>query len=197
MDWNLRIPQDKRHLFAEPLDILIAGTREETIAQVENIFKDYLRSNERMFFYIVGDIVAQDFLSNEFLKKFIKVCIIDERTQRNHINLDFEEFFEHTIEFQNQEGTINKDCWKIFRETVKSEKRTLIKITGEEDLLILPLVFEISSLGLFEGVKNFAFYGQPPITDSSFIIPQGIVIVDVDKNTQEKVEKIISIMERF
>ena len=197
MDWNLRIPQDKRQLFAEPLDILIAGSREETIAQVENIFKDYLKSNEIMSFYIVGDIVAQDFLSNVFLKKFIKVCVIDEKTQRNHINLDFEEFFEHTIKIQNQEGTINKNCWKIFRETIKSEKKTLIKITGEEDLLILPLVFEISSLGLLDRVKNFAFYGQPPITDSNFIIPEGIVIVEVDKNTHEKVKKIISIMDRF
>ena len=197
MDWNLRIPQDKRHLFAEPLDILIAGSREETIAQVENIFKDYLKSNERMSFYIVGDIVAQDFLSNEFLKKFIKVCVIDEKTQRNHINLDFEEYFEQTIKIQNQEGTINKDCWKIFREILQSRKTTLIKIIGEEDLLILPLVFEISSLGLLDRLNNFAFYGQPPITDSNFIIPEGIVIVEVDKNTHEKVKKIISIMDRF
>ena len=197
MDWNLRIPQDKRHLFAEPLDILIAGSREETIAQVENIFKDYLKSNERMSFYIVGDIVAQDFLSNEFLKKFIKVCVIDEKTQRNHINLDFEEYFEQTIKIQNQEGTINKDCWKIFREILQSGKTTLIKIIGEEDLLILPLVFEISSLGLLDRLNNFAFYGQPPITDSNFIIPEGIVIVEVDKNTYEKVKKIISIMDRF
>ena len=197
MDWNLRIPQDKRHLFAEPLDILIAGSREETIAQVENIFKDYLKSNERMSFYIVGDIVAQDFLSNEFLKKFIKVCVIDEKTQRNHINLDFEEYFEQTIKIQNQEGTINKDCWKIFREILQSGKTTLIKIIGEEDLLILPLVFEISSLGLLDRLNNFAFYGQPPITDSNFIIPEGIVIVEVDKNTHEKVKKIISIMDRF
>ena len=90
MDFNLRIPQDKRHLFAEPLDILIAGSREETISQVESIFKDNIKSNEKTNFYIVGDIVAKDFLSNQFLKNFIKVCIIDEKTQRSHFKLDFE-----------------------------------------------------------------------------------------------------------
>jgi len=195
MDYNLRIPLDKRHLFTEPLDILIAGSRKETIIQVENVFQDYLRSEKVINFYIVGDIVAKDFLSNQFLKKFIKVCIIDEKTQRNHIDLEFEEFFEQIIEFQNPEGTINKDCWKLFREVIRSEKRTLIKITnGEEDLLILPLVLEIPIL---KGVKNFAFYGQPPITDSNFVIPEGIVIVDVDENIQEKVKKVISIMDQF
>lgn len=194
MDWNLRIPQNKRHLFTDPLDILIAGTREETITQVENIFQDYLKSGKTIRFYIVGDIVAKDFLSNHFLKEFIKICVIDEKTQRNHITVEFEEFFEQIVEFQNPDGTIDKDCWNLFREVIRSEKRTLIKITeGEEDLLILPLVLEIP---IQEGVKNFAFYGQPPITDSSFIIPEGIVIIDVDKNIHEKVKKVISIMER-
>ena len=195
MDYNLRIPQDKRHLFTEPLDILIAGNREETIVQVENIFKDYIESGVEVNFYIVGDIVAKDFLSNPFLKRFIKVCIIDEKTQRNHVYLDFEEFFEQSIEFQNLEGTINKESWNLLREVINSGKRSLIKITeGEEDLLILPLVLEIPIL---KDVKNFAFYGQPPITDSNFVIPEGIVIVDVDYKTQEKVKKVISIMEEF
>ncbi|MFW9988353.1 MAG: DUF359 domain-containing protein [Candidatus Odinarchaeota archaeon] len=195
MEYNLRIPYKKRHLFTEPLDILIAGSRNDTIAQVENIFQEYIRIKKILNFYIVGDIVANDFLSNPFLKNFIKICIIDEKTQRSHINLEFEEFFEHTIEFQNPEGTINKDCWKLFREVIKSEKKTLIKvIDGEEDLLILPLILEIP---LLEGIKNFAFYGQPPITDSNFMIPEGIVIVDIDKNSQEKDKKLISIMDQF
>jgi uncharacterized protein (UPF0218 family) len=195
MDFNLRIPQNQRHLFAEPLDILIAGSREETIPQVENIFKEQLTSGMEINFYIVGDIVARDFLANQFLKNFIEVCIVDEKTQRKHTTLNFIEFFEQTVEIQNSEGTINKDCWKLLREIITSEKRTLIKITeGEEDLLILPLVLEIP---LLKGVKNFCFYGQPPITDSNFIIPEGIVIVDVDKNIQEKVKRVISLMEKF
>ena len=195
MEYNLRIPYDKRHSFSEPLDILIAGTREETLIQVENKFREYIKSGLEINFYVVGDIVAHDFLSNQFLKPYIKVCVIDEKTQRNHINLDFEDYFEQTIEFQNTEGTINKDCWNIFREVIKSEKRTLIKITeGEEDLLILPLVLEIP---ITEDVKNFAFYGQPPITDSKFMIPEGIVIVNIGSEVQEKVRAAISLMEKF
>ena len=67
-------------------------------------------------------------------------------------------------------------------------------IEGEEDLLLLPLVLEIP---LQEGVKNIAFYGQPPITNSNYVIPEGIVIVTVDKGVQEKVKSVISLMEKF
>ncbi|MBY8990237.1 MAG: DUF359 domain-containing protein [Candidatus Lokiarchaeota archaeon] len=195
MDYNLRIPQIKRKSFAEPLDILIAGTREETILQVENIFKDYIKSGKKINFYIVGDIVAKDFLSNNFLKSFIKICIIDEKTQRNQIKIDFEDFFEEDIEFQNPVGTIQKGCWNIFKESIKSGKKTLIKIIeGEEDLLVLPLILEVP---IKENVGNFAFYGQPPITDSNFVIPEGIVIVDIDENIHTKVQKVIAMMEKF
>jgi len=191
----LRIPQNKRHSFTEPLDILIAGTREETIIQVENLFRDYLKSNLSLNFYIVGDIVAKDFFSNSFLKSFIKICVIDEKTQRNQIKIDFEGFFEDVIEFQNPVGTIHKDCWVLFRKVIDSGKKTLIKITeGEEDLLILPLILEIP---IEEQGGHFAFYGQPPITDSKFVIPEGIVIVNIDKNIQEKVRKVIAVMEKF
>ena len=195
MDYNLRIPQDKRHLFTEPLDILIAGSREETIVQVENIFRDYFNSGIKLNFYIVGDIVAKDFFSNSFLKSFIKICVIDEKTQRNQINIDFKGFFEDVIEFQNPVGTIHKGCWELFRKVIDSGKKSLIKITeGEEDLLILPLILEIP---IEEQGGNFAFYGQPPITDSKFVIPEGIVIVNIDRNIQEKVRKVIAIMEKY
>lgn len=195
MDYNLRIPQEKRHLFTDPIDILIAGNREVTIPQVENIFKDYIKSAININFYIVGDIVAKDFFSNNFLKSFIKVCIIDEKTQRNRIHVDFEDFFEEVIEFKNLKGTINKDCWNLFKKVIESKKKTLIKITeGEEDLLVLPLVLQIP---IEKDVKNFAFYGQPSITDSKHIIPEGIVIVDVDENSKNKVKEVIAIMERY
>lgn len=194
MENNLRIPKEKRHSFAEPLDILIAGTREETIIQVENIFRDLLKSGLTLNFYIVGDIVTKDFLANTFLKSFIKICIIDEKTQRNQIKIDFENFFEEVIEIQNPIGSINKDCWELFRSIIKSNKKTLVKVTeGEEDLLILPLILEIP----LEEQGHFAFYGQPPITDSKFVIPEGIVIVNVDKNIKEKVRKVVAYMEKF
>jgi uncharacterized protein (UPF0218 family) len=190
---SLEVPKRARRSFAEPLDMLIAGSREETIIQVENMFREFLKTRSVLNFYIVGDIVAQDFLSNNFLKSFIKVCVIDEKTQRNQINIEYGTFFEEVIELKNPAGSINKESWGIFRTAVASNKKTLIKVTeGEEDLLILPLIDEIP----IDDQGNFAFYGQPPITDSDFVIPEGIVIVNVDKNIKDKVKRALAFMKQ-
>ena len=70
----------------------------------------------------------------------------------------------------------------------------MLKITeGEEDLLVLPLVLEIP---LEKKIKNFVFYGQPPITDSKYTIPEGIVMVSVNKTIQQGVKKYIELMEK-
>jgi uncharacterized protein (UPF0218 family) len=195
MDYNLKIPKNLRFKFTEPLDILIAGIREETIKEVENIFRDFIKHNEKPNFYIVGDVVAQDFLSNKFLRTFIKLCIVDEKTKRSPVEIKLEEFFDEILTHNNPEGTISKESWKILKSIVNSSKRTLLKITeGEEDLLVLPLILE---LPLLKRIKNFVFYGQPPITDSNFLIPEGIVIVDVDEEIQNKVKETIALMKKY
>jgi len=62
---------------------------------------------------------------------------------------------------------------------------------GEEDLLVLPLVM---SIDLDDNVKNLVFYGQPPVTDSKKMIPEGIVMVDVEKRIQKVVDKFVGMM---
>ena len=194
MDHNLSLPLNKRHKFSQPLGKLIAGKREDTLLEIENFFRDFVNKYSNINFYLVGDIVTLDFLSNQFLKSFIKLCIVDEKTQRNRINIDYKGFFEETIEFQSPAGFIPKESWVLLRKIVTSEKRTVLKITdGEEDLLVLPLILEIP---IEKNVKNFVFYGQPPITDSKHVIPEGIVMVDVNKPIQKVVKKFIALMER-
>ncbi|MFX0186602.1 MAG: DUF359 domain-containing protein [Candidatus Hodarchaeota archaeon] len=194
MDYNLSLPQNKRHKFSQPLGKLIVGKREDTLLEIETFFKDFVNRYSNTHFYLVGDIVTLDFLSNQFLKSFIKLCIVDEKTQRNRININYKGFFEEIIEFQSPAGLIPKESWALLRKIVKSEKRTVLKITeGEEDLLVLPLVLEIP---IEKNVKNFVFYGQPPITDSRHTIPEGIVMVDVNKSIQKVVKKFIALMER-
>ncbi len=194
MDHNLSLPQNKRHKFSQPLGKLIAGKREDTLLEIETFFKDFVNRYSNTNFYLVGDIVTLDFLSNPFLKSFIKLCIVDEKTQRNRININYKGFFEEIIEFQSPAGLIPKESWALLRKIVTSEKRTVLKITdGEEDLLVLPLVLEIP---IEKNVKNFVFYGQPPITDSRHTIPEGIVMVDVNKSIQKVVKKFIALMER-
>ncbi len=189
---GLRIPNEERQKFSHPLGKLFSGTREETLSEVETFLKEYLSAGFSLNVYSVGDIVTMDFINNNFLKKFIKLSIIDEKTQRKIIRISFEDFFEEVYEFINPQGIIRKESFDLLNKIIGSNKRTLLKIIeGEEDLLVLPLVREII---LKEGTKNFVVYGQPPITDAKEPIPEGIVIIDIDPMIKEKVDKLIKIM---
>jgi uncharacterized protein (UPF0218 family) len=192
MNENLKIPPNERHKFSQPLGKLYAGTREETIIEVEKAIKEYLKKGFEISIYLVGDIVTQDFLASNFLKPFISLCIVDEKTQRKHIEIEMKDFFEEIIEFENPEGGIKKESFTLLDDIVKSKKRTLLRITeGEEDLLVLPLVL---SIVLNDKIKNLVFYGQPPVTDSKKSIPEGIVMVDVEKRIQKVVDKFVRMM---
>ena len=192
MDGNLKIPEAERHKFSQPLGKLYAGTRKETLIEIVNSIRTFLKANFEIKVYLVGDIVTQDFLANDFLKDFIKLCIIDEKTQRNQITIETEEFFQEIIEFENPQGGIQKKSFTLLKEIVSSDRRTLLKITkGEEDLLVLPLVL---SIPLSKKTKSLVFYGQPPITDSKRKIPEGIVMVDVEKKIQTAVKRFIDVM---
>ena len=194
MSNNLKIPEKERHKFSQPLGKLISGTREQTIPQVEQLIKEYSKEHSLIRIYLVGDIVSKDFLENSYLKAFIRLCIIDEKTQRDKITLGFDIFFDKIIEFKNPSGTIPEESFEILDQIIKSNARTLLKITeGEEDLLVLPLVL---MLPLIENCKTLVFYGQPPITDSKNPLPEGIVMVDVSKRIKKLVKKVISIMKQ-
>ncbi|MFO8019186.1 MAG: DUF359 domain-containing protein [Promethearchaeia archaeon] len=193
IDHDLKLPLDKRHVFAKPLDMLIAGNREETILQVENLLKDYLNKKEEqeeVNYYLVGDIVAEDFLSSPSLAEHVNLCIIDEKTQRKKIKMESKTKFEQIIEFENPAGLIVQKSWAIIKNALDTHKKTLIKITeGEEDLLLIPLVL---LLPLGQERTHFVFYGQPPITDANLTIPQGIVVVKVDEKIQQEVKNMLS-----
>ena len=191
---NYEIPEEERHRFAQPIGKLIPGTREETLKEVEKVIKTFLKHDYSLHFYIVGDIVTKDFLANNFLKHHIKLCVIDEMTQRKKILIETLGFFEEIIETTNPKGKIKKENVSLLERIINSEKRTLLRITeGEEDLLVIPLV---NLLPLKEGRKNIVFYGQPPITDSKYPIPEGIVLVDVNKRIKRAYKKVLEFMEK-
>jgi len=190
MNENLKIQSDQRQKYSQPLGDLISGSREETISKVIEILKNV---NSEFQIYLVGDIVSKDFLNNPFLKEKVKISIIDEKTKRESVNADFEDFFDEIIEFENPEGTINPDSFDLLKKIVETEKRTLLKITcGEEDLLVLPLTFVIP---LSKTIKKYIFYGQPPITDRKPPLPEGIVMVKINRHVKKLVARLITLMQ--
>ncbi|MHA1148710.1 MAG: DUF359 domain-containing protein [Promethearchaeota archaeon] len=194
MEDNLKLPYEKRRTFAQPLDRLIAGTREETIPKVVELIKKYQEKFSEINCYLVGDIVTQDFLSHAYLKSLVRICIIDEMTQREFVEIDLGSQFEQIIEIQNPTGTIHKSNWQVIEDVINSQKKTVIKvIEGEEDLLVIPLILK---LPLLKDGKQLVFYGQPPMTDSKPPIPQGIVCVDVKRIIQKMLNRYVSLMEK-
>ncbi|MBD3194234.1 MAG: DUF359 domain-containing protein [Candidatus Lokiarchaeota archaeon] len=192
---DLQIPPEKRHLFSQPLDTLISGSRDETIPILEKKFKKLKESDTNFSFYIVGDIVTKDFLENLFLRKYVKLCIIDGKTQRAEIDINTEDYFDDIIEFENPKGSISEEVWELFQQIINLDKRVLINvISGEEDLLVLPLILRLT-LNINE--KKFIFYGQPPITDSKNSIPEGVVMVELTKKIQKTVKRFIKIMNKM
>ncbi len=190
MNDNLKIQSNQRQKYSQPLGDLISGSRDETIPKVIEILKNV---NTEIQIYLVGDIVSKDFLNYQFLKEKVKISIIDEKTKRKSVNADFEDFFDEIIEFENPEGTINPDSFDILKKIVESEKRTLLKITrGEEDLLVLPLTLV---LPLSKTIKRYIFYGQPPITDRKTPLPEGIVMVKINRHVKKLVARLISLMQ--
>jgi len=193
MNDELKIPEKQRYKFSQPLGRLITGTRADTIVIIETEIRKLHEKIEEVYLYLVGDIVTHDFLNNNYLRNFVKLCIIDEKTQRNEIKVNCEEFFEKIIEFKNPKGVIKKESFQLLTDILKSKETTLLKIIeGEEDLLVLPLV---SVIPLKKFTKNIVFYGQPPITDSKKTIPEGIVLVEIDRKIQKVVDNFIKIMQ--
>jgi len=193
MPKKLKIRSEQRKSVV-PLGELIEGDRKSTIIKVEERFRVLLKKEQNFEFYLVGDVVAEDILNNPFLRKFVKLCIIDEKTQRDTIKVDIELKFPKKMDIKNPKGTISEESWDVIQKALESNEKVLIRvIEGEEDLLVLPLIM---SLPLHEEKTNFVFYGQPPITDSVPPISQGIVVAEVNKRVKKLVSNFLEAMKK-
>ncbi len=118
----------------------------------------------------IGDITTKKFIEkniNQFLS------IIDFQVKRkkefnNISDLGFEEI--KTVKVKNTPGTISSDLFKAVIGAVKSKKRQLILVEGEEDLAVLPAIIAAPL-----GFK--IYYGQPD---------EGLVEVEVTEKIKEK-----------
>ena len=85
---------------------------------------------------------------------------------------------------KNPRGLINKEIFQFLKETKKNSNQYLVKIIGEEDLLVLPAVLE--------NENAFIFYGQPPMTDLNPPIPSGCVGIYSSRKVIEKYNAIFA-----
>ncbi|TET79358.1 MAG: DUF359 domain-containing protein, partial [Candidatus Heimdallarchaeota archaeon] len=123
------LPEDERNYFKEPLDIVLS-----TDEEIENIIHVLKASQEDCKIITVGDVSTQTLLNKGLVPN---IAIIDERVQRNRSDIvDMSKFT--VLEAKNPAGTITLEAWDMIQKVLKKDDiKIIIKISGEEDLLVL------------------------------------------------------------
>ncbi|MHA2357921.1 MAG: GTP-dependent dephospho-CoA kinase family protein, partial [Candidatus Heimdallarchaeaceae archaeon] len=120
----------------------------------------------------VGDIATQTLLSNSVNPD---LAVIDDKVQRKKIKpLEFTGF--EIRNAPNPAGSITMEAWNEIRKALKNdENKIVIKISGEEDLLVFPVILEAP-------YNSKVLYGQPN---------EGLVVVTITKEMKIKANKLM------
>jgi GTP-dependent dephospho-CoA kinase len=154
-------------LLKEPFGELI----KENDVSKEKIQPFIKRSNKVI---TVGDTTTEKFVKFGFIPD---LSIIDNKEKRTVKDKPVEYSADKKIYLENKPGEVNAEAISIIREiTPTNFNRMQIIISGEEDLLALPL-FMYSPNGWT------VFYGQPN---------EGLVVVEIDSNIRKKARLIFN-----
>ena len=161
------LPEDKRQYFKQPLGVLYRTEKE--IKQIIMAFKENTSIPKIIS---VGDVTTHLLIDHLLIPD---LAIIDDRIQRMESKIVPLDSF-RVEEVKNPSGTITKESWKTIHNSLGIyENKIIIKITGEEDLLVLPVILEAP-------LNSKILYGQPN---------EGLVVVTVTEEIKEKVQRLL------
>lgn len=164
------LPESERKQFKKPLDTLYR-TESEVLSLIAQLKED--KSIPKII--TVGDVSTQTLLKNALIPD---LAIIDDFVQRIQSQIvDLSHF--HIIELTNPAGVITFEAWNAINRALKiDDNKIIIKISGEEDLLVLPVIIETP-------YNSKVLYGQPN---------EGLVSVTVTRKIKTKIQKLIQKM---
>ncbi len=176
---RLFLPDNLRDKLRQPAGLLIAGSQAKQKDIVQKVVQLIDKLKPTMV-TTVGDVISLALVEGGFVPD---VKIIDFKTQRKKIcKSSWPTVDKGKKKYVNEPGTLNKEAVgavdravKVF---LKSKKKQLIVIEGEEDLLALPAI-------LLSPLKSLVIYGQFPL---------GVVMVEV---TEERKKKALDYVNRF
>ena len=157
------LPQDQRRHFKKPLGQIIKNRQD--IVKLINKLRDDSTTPKVI---TVGDATTQVFVELLFIPD---IAIIDEHVQRKSVPLlEIENV--SIVETSNQAGYIMQNAWiEIINSLKVVDNKIVIKIIGEEDLLVLPTILEAP-------LDSKVLYGQPN---------EGLVVVSVTEYVKQNV----------
>lgn len=170
---NLRLPHKLRSKLQHPLGIAFEGDEHNMSKCALNITK-YIKTHTVHFLIGVGDVACQS-LTKQGVSLNLK--IVDGKTQRKKIETPIESDFQ----VRNPPGQIRTSAVRCIKKTLKmmtDSKNLTIKVSGEEDLLALPVI-------LLSPLETFVFYGQKDV---------GIILVKV---TLELKKEVMELLKQF
>lgn len=127
----------------------------------------------------VGDKISEALIERGILPH---ICIFDGKTKRVEIDTpNITEFEAVKVRIRNPPGHITREAFTALEKAISSEERTKVFVEGEEDLLSLAA----ASLAP-EGAV--VLYGQPD---------EGVVVIEVNANTKQRIEKIFCEMSKI
>jgi pantetheine-phosphate adenylyltransferase len=163
---NLALPENLRKNLKQPLGQLLHANE--------------IKNQPAPFIAIVGDVIT-DFFNKSRLN--FSLAVVDYKNKRiplpNNYHYElFNNFFDYG-EFVNDPGTVSQKFVKylitILKHAILINKKGVIRIIGEEDLVVLPLI-------MLSPLKSLIYYGQPD---------QGAVKIEVTEQKKQKVQKIL------
>lgn len=153
-----------------PLGFLIRGSFDKTMRELKRLVERETPSK----IISVGDVVSNNMVNHNILPQ---VLVVDNKVMRETIT-PIPTVFEKTLHLKNPPGTITEEAWTVMEKAMQQAQQTRVLVDGEEDLLALLAV-------LYAPEGSFVVYGQPH---------EGIVVIKVDKQSKEKMRKIIKEM---
>ena len=157
------LPHNQRQHFKNPIGQIIKN-RQDIVKLINKLSRD----DSIPKIITVGDVTTQVFVDLSIIPD---IAIIDEHVQRERVPLlELENV--SVVETSNQAGYIMQNAWIEIINSLKDEdNKIIIKIIGEEDLLVLPTILEAP-------LHSKVLYGQPN---------EGLVVVTVTEKVKQNV----------
>ncbi len=165
----MKLPENLRDQFKTPLGKLIPNSRVTKEAILESIPTD-------SFVITVGDATTEKMMGFGMIPS---LQIIDNQEKRNQRNPLSGEGIKTNLECNNPAAQITQESIDAIQKALGSEPPVRITVTGEEDLLVIPVCVHAP-------LDSIVMYGQPN---------EGLVIAKIDSEIRNKSKYLLDLME--
>ncbi len=138
----MQLRSDKTYKITDEVKTLIQSNNGKLISIVE------LKGVDQRFLYAVGDYTCDLLIKNHIKPQIMVFDLTTERGKKTYPD------YEGSIVVENQKGTVSGNLIKIIRDTLEENKKQRIRVIGEEDLAVLPIIF-------YAPFNSLVVYGIP------------------------------------